>query len=174
MNHLFGVHPGSSIAALRDEGLAEAAKTVLNHRGDGATGWSMGWKLNLWARLLDGDRAYRLYGNLLREGTNDNLWDRHPPFQIDGNFGGVSGVTEMLVQSHAGCIHLLPALPKAWHSGHLKGVKAVGNFTVDIQWKDNRLVRAVIHSGSGGRCTVRHGSSTLVLETVAGRSYTVE
>ena len=174
VNHLFGVHPGSSIAALRDEGLAEAAKTVLNHRGDGATGWSMGWKLNLWARLLDGDRAYRLYGNLLREGTNDNLWDRHPPFQIDGNFGGVSGVTEMLVQSHAGCIHLLPALPKAWHSGHLKGVKAVGNFTVDIQWKDNRLVRAVIHSGSGGRCTVRHGSSTLVLETVAGRSYTVE
>ncbi|MGN0188668.1 MAG: glycosyl hydrolase family 95 catalytic domain-containing protein, partial [Candidatus Cryptobacteroides sp.] len=173
INHLYGLHPGTSVSPLRTPELAQAARVVLEHRGDGATGWSMGWKLNLWARLLDGDRAHKLYGNLLREGTNDNLWDRHPPFQIDGNFGGVSGVTEMLVQSHAGCIDLLPALPSAWHTGHLTGVKAVGNFTVDIHWKDNALDYAVIRSSSGGTCTVRYGKRTQVLETGPDETFTV-
>ncbi|MGN1045524.1 MAG: glycosyl hydrolase family 95 catalytic domain-containing protein [Candidatus Cryptobacteroides sp.] len=173
LNHLYGLYPGTSVSTLGTPELAEASRVVLEHRGDGATGWSMGWKLNLWARLQDGDRAYKLYGNLLREGTNDNLWDRHPPFQIDGNFGGVAGVTEMLVQSHAGCIDLLPALPSAWHTGHLTGVKAVGNFTVDIHWKDNVLDHALIRSGSGGTCTVRYGNRTQVIETGSGGTYTV-
>lgn len=173
VNHLFGVHPGTSISPQETPDLAEAAKVVLNHRGDGATGWSMGWKLNLWARLQDGDRAYKLYGNLLREGTNDNLWDRHPPFQIDGNFGGTAGITEMLLQSHAGCIHLLPALPGAWPAGHITGIKAVGNFTVDIHWKDNVLDYAVVRSGSGGMCTIRYGEKSKVIQTSKGGQYLV-
>ena len=173
LNHLYGLYPGTSISTLSTPELAEASRVVLEHRGDGATGWSMGWKLNLWARLRDGDRAYKLYGNLLREGTNDNLWDRHPPFQIDGNFGGMAGVTQMLIQSQDDCIDLLPALPAVWHTGHLTGVKAVGNFTLDIFWKDNVLDYALIRSGSGGRCTVRYGNRTRVLETGSGGIYTV-
>lgn len=173
VNHLFGLHPGHTISPLATPELAEAARVVLNHRGDGATGWSMGWKLNQWARLHDGNRSYKLYGNLLKNGTADNLWDIHPPFQIDGNFGGTAGVTEMLLQSHAGCLHLLPALPDAWPEGSITGLRARGNFGVDLHWADGRLAKAVILSGSGGKCTVRYGDETLSFDTKRGKRYTV-
>ena len=173
VNHLFGLHPGHTFSPLTEPELAEAARVVLNHRGDGATGWSMGWKLNQWARLHYGDRSYKLYGNLLKHGTADNLWDVHPPFQIDGNFGGTAGVTEMLLQSHARCIHLLPALPTAWQEGSIEGLRARGNFGVSIQWKAGSLESAVITSGSGGECRLRYGSSTLSFPTKRGKQYTV-
>ena len=133
----------------------------------------MGWKLNQWARLHDGNRSYKLYGNLLKNGTADNLWDIHPPFQIDGNFGGTAGVTEMLLQSHAGCLHLLPALPDAWPEGSITGLRARGNFGVDLHWADGRLAKAVIVSGSGGKCAVHYGDETLSFDTKRGKRYTV-
>lgn len=173
VNHLFGLHPGHTISPLTSPELAEAARVVLNHRGDGATGWSMGWKLNQWARLHDGDRSYKLYGNLLKHGTADNLWDVHPPFQIDGNFGGTAGVTEMLLQSHAQCLHLLPALPTAWQEGSIEGLRARGNFGVSLKWKAGNLESAVITSGSGGECRLRYGSSTLSFPTKRGKQYSV-
>lgn len=173
VNHLFGLHPGHTISPVTTPELAEAAKVVLQHRGDGATGWSMGWKLNQWARLHDGNHAYLLYGNLLKNGTMDNLWDTHPPFQIDGNFGGTAGVTEMLMQSHSGFIHLLPALPDAWHEGKVKGLCARGNFTIDMTWNDGKLERADILSGSGEKCIVRYGDQTCTFKTRKGKHYEV-
>lgn len=173
VNHLFGLHPGHTISPVTTPDLARASRVVLNHRGDGATGWSMGWKLNQWARLHDGNHAYTLYQNLLKNGTNDNLWDSHPPFQIDGNFGGTAGVAEMLMQSHMGFIHLLPALPDAWKDGCIKGLKARGNFTVDIYWQQGQLSKVVIHSGSGTTCLLRYQNNQLNLPTKKGKTYTV-
>ena len=173
VNHLFGLHPGHTISPLTTPELAQASRVVLEHRGDGATGWSMGWKLNQWARLHDGNHSYVLFGNLLKNGTADNLWDVHPPFQIDGNFGGTAGVTEMLLQSHAGCIDLLPSLPDAWADGNICGLRARGNFGVDIDWKNGKLRQATITSGSGEQCTVRYGQQSMQFLTKRGKTYLV-
>ena len=174
VNHLFGLHPGRTLSPVTTPELAKAAKVVLEHRGDGATGWSMGWKLNQWARLQDGNHAYTLYGNLLKNGTMDNLWDTHPPFQIDGNFGGTAGVTEMLLQSHMGFIQLLPSLPDAWKSGSVEGLCAKGNFEVSVNWSDNKLDKATILSKAGAPCSVRYGDKTLSFKTTKGKLYTIK
>ena len=173
VNHLFGLHPGHTISPVTTPELAQAARVVLEHRGDGATGWSMGWKLNQWARLQDGNHAYKLYGNLLKNGTLDNLWDTHAPFQIDGNFGGTAGVTEMLLQSHMGCIQLLPALPDAWRNGSITGTCAKGNFEVSISWKEGKLEKATFLSKSGAPCKVKYGDDELMFKTTKGKIYEV-
>ena len=173
VNHLFGLHPGHTISPVTTPELAEASRIVLEHRGDGATGWSMGWKLNQWARLHDGNHAYTLFGNLLKNGTLSNLWDTHAPFQIDGNFGGTAGIAEMLLQSHMGFIHILPALPDAWEEGSITGLCAKGGFEVDIVWKEGKLQEITIHSKSGERCNLRYGESTLSFNTRKERSYKV-
>ena len=173
VNHLFGLHPGHTLSPITTPELAQAAKIVLQHRGDGATGWSMGWKLNQWARLQDGNHAYMLFGNLLKNGTLDNLWDTHTPFQIDGNFGGTAGITEMLLQSHMGFIQLLPALPDAWKEGSINGICAKGNFEVSIAWENNQLKEAILTSKAGTPCTIKYGDQTLSFKTQKGQSYKI-
>ena len=173
VNHLYGLHPGHTISPVTTPELAEASKVVLVHRGDGATGWSMGWKLNQWARLHDGNHAYTLFGNLLKNGTLDNLWDTHAPFQIDGNFGGTAGIAEMLMQSHMGFIHLLPALPDRWEEGRVDGLCAKGGFEVGIDWKGGKLVEAVVKSNAGGRCELLYDSKKISFATQKGCSYKV-
>ncbi len=182
VSHLFGLHPGREISPITTPAFAEAAKKTLELRGDAGTGWSLAWKINFWARLLDGNHAYGLIRNLLRSanvktngastevyngsgsGTYPNLFDAHPPFQIDGNFGGVAGMTELLLQSHLGEIDILPALPDAWDSGTIKGLKARGNFEVSITWNEHQLISSSLKSEIGGLCKLR----TLVPIRISG------
>ncbi|MBQ5874130.1 MAG: glycoside hydrolase family 95 protein [Bacteroidales bacterium] len=174
VNHLFGLHPGTTISPILTPDLAEASKVVLNHRGDFATGWSMGWKLNLWARLCEGDRAYTLFNNLLSEGTLDNLWDSHPPFQIDGNFGASAGIVEMLLQSHLGFLQILPALPTAWNEGSVKGLLARGGFVVDIYWQKGELIQIKITSLQGEKCNIKYKDKELSFKTKKNCSYLIK
>jgi len=187
VSHLFALFPGRQISMALTPELAEAARVSLNARGDASTGWSRAWKINFWARLGDGNRAHKVLRGLINlvgetrtiygdsgGGVYSNLLCSHPPFQIDGNLGATAGYCEMLVQSHANQIQLLPALPDEWATGSIKGLCARGGFEVDMNWKDGRLTKAVIHSKSGLPCRVVYGGRTWELETTAGRPYQLE
>ncbi|WP_379533611.1 glycosyl hydrolase family 95 catalytic domain-containing protein [Nonomuraea purpurea] len=193
VSHLYALHPGNQIAPGAPE--AEAAKVSLTARGDGGTGWSKAWKINFWARLLDGDHAHKMLAEQLKSSTLDNLWDTHPPFQIDGNFGATSGIAEMLVQSQHDVVRVLPALPSAWRDGSVSGLRARGDVTVDATWKDGAPDTVTVRPGRTGPIKVgspfvagryrvfdeqghevapRRDGDTLSWSARAGKAYTIQ
>ena len=175
VSHLYGVFPGEQISPRVTPEFAAAARRTLNLRGDQATGWSLAWKINLWSRLGDGDRAHQCLALLLSpERSYPNLFDLCPPFQIDGNFGGASGIIEMLLHSEVGDIELLPALPAAWPQGLFAGLRAKGGYTVDCAWEDNRLAAATVVADRTGTCRLRYGAVTLDLAFTRGEKIVVD
>lgn len=177
ISHLFGLYPGEQFTPDETPELAAAARVALERRlahGGGHTGWSRAWIINFWARLRDADKARENVLALLGHSTLPNLFDNHPPFQIDGNFGGTAGIAEMLLQSHSGVLHLLPAWPAAWGDGRVRGLRARGGYTVDMEWSQGRLGRVVVAASRSGVCRIRGlGADIVELPVEAGRSYTL-
>ena len=171
ISHLFALHPGNQITVRNTPELAQAARKTLERRlahGGGHTGWSRAWIINMWARLEDGEEAYNNLKALIGKSTLPNMFDTHPPFQIDGNFGGIAGIAEMLIQSHAGEISLLPALPEAWVGGSIKGVRARGGLEVDMEWRQGRLDKVVLKPQVSGTFMIRYKQKSGQVKLEAG------
>ncbi|HLT52163.1 MAG TPA: glycoside hydrolase N-terminal domain-containing protein, partial [Arenibacter sp.] len=183
VSHLYALYPGNQVNTVHTPDLIDAARVSLNARGDDGTGWSIGWKINFWARLLDGDRAYKLLRRAMQVTSDDavnmmdgggvyaNLLSTHPPFQLDGNMGATAGMAEMLLQSHAGVIELLPALPKEWATGKITGLKARGNITINMEWANGQLLYAELSSPKGKEVTVKYGDLERTVQLKDGEIY---